>query len=274
MPVRVFLNKKGVLTEMENVMSSSSSIKSITGLWQCVSLADVDRDGDLDILAGNLGLNSLLKNRDTTALRLIIGVTSDDGKKEPLLARMEKDNRYYPVPGWLALSKEMPERFPKAYPTASKYEGVYLEELINDLELEWDDELMVNQLASLYFENKNGKEFTVRMLPDEIQYSSVYAINISDVNGDEYPDLITGGNALNMSPDQGANMASVGLVAVGDQKGFFKTMASSRSGLMVTGEVRNIKAIRVRGEPAWLFARNNDSLKLFQPLKQMNYVKK
>ena len=274
MPVRVFLNKEGVLTEMKNMISSSSPIKNIAGLWQCVSLADIDRDGDLDIIAGNFGLNSVLKIKDTTAIRLMVGVTSDDGKKEPLMARMENDKHYYPVPGWLTLSKEMPKRFLKAYPTAAKYDGVDLEEFIHALKLKWDGELNVNQLASLCFENKNGQEFIVRMLPDEFQYSSVYAIDIGDVNGDEYPDLIAGGNTINVSPDQGAYMASLGLIAVGDQKGVFRAMTPRQSGLAITGEVRNIKTIRVKGRPAWLFARNNDSLKLFHLPKHIAHVQK
>ncbi|HEY9490168.1 MAG TPA: VCBS repeat-containing protein, partial [Chryseosolibacter sp.] len=274
MPVRVFLNDKGLLTEMKNMLSSSSPIRNIAGLWQCVNLTDFDRDGDLDIVAGNLGLNSALKINDSTRIRLMVGVSRDDGKKESLMARMEKDGRYYPVPGWLTLGNVFPERFSNEYPIAAKYDGVDLEDLVHALELEWDAELNVNQLASLLFENKNGKEFIVRMLPDEIQYSSIYAIEFGDINGDEYPDLIAGGNTLNVSPDQGAYMASIGLIAIGDQKGFFETKSPRQSGLWVAGEVRNIKTIRVNGRPAWLIARNNDALKLFQSVKQVAYVQK
>ena len=274
MPIRVFLNDKGLLTEMKNMLSSSSPIRNIAGLWQCVNLTDFDRDGDLDIVAGNLGLNSALKINDSTRIRLMVGVSRDDGKKESLMARMEKDGRYYPVPGWLTLGNVFPERFSNEYPIAAKYDGVDLEDLVHALELEWDAELNVNQLASLLFENKNGKEFIVRMLPDEIQYSSIYAIEFGDINGDEYPDLIAGGNTLNVSPDQGAYMASIGLIAIGDQKGFFETKSPRQSGLWVAGEVRNIKTIRVNGRPAWLIARNNDALKLFQSVKQVAYVQK
>lgn len=135
MSVRIFINDKGKLTEIENVLSSSSRIKNIAGLWQCVNIADVDRDGDLDIVAGNLGLNSILKSRDTTALRLLVGVASDDGKKEPILARVENDGRYYPVASWLTLSKEMPQRFVKAYPDAAKYDNVDIDKLTDALKL-------------------------------------------------------------------------------------------------------------------------------------------
>ena len=264
MPVRVFLNHQGMLREMPEMIGDTSPITNINGLWQCVSLADIDNDGDLDIVAGNLGLNSSLRTNDTTALRLMTGVTSDNGKKGPLMIRMGSDGHYYPVPGWLTLRKAMPERFLKSYPTANTYDGVDWEELASELKLQWDATLTVDQLASLVFENINGKEFIARELPDEMQYSSIYAIDIRDVNGDHSADLVTAGNTLNVSPDQGAYMGSMGCVATGDHNGFFKPMPSQQSGLMISGEVRNIRTIRIMNRLAWLFARNNDSLKVFQ----------
>jgi len=273
MPVRVFLNEKGTLTEKKDVVSNLSTIKNMIGLWQCISLVDVDKDGDLDMIAGNLGLNSSLNGNDKTELRLYTGVLNDDGKKVPLLTRMEKDGRYYPVSGWLELSKQMPERFLKAYPTAAKYTGVDMDELISTLKLKWDAVVEVNQLASLYFENKDGKEFIVRQLPDEMQYTKTYTINTDDLNGDGYADLFLGGNDWNVSPNQGAYAAGIGQVAVGDQKGFFRTVPLRESGVNLRSEIRSIKAIQVKGKQALLVACNNDSLKLFE-LRKQPYVAK
>jgi hypothetical protein len=52
---------------------------------------------------------------------------------------------------------------------------------------------------------------------------------------------------------------------LGDGKGQFKYINASDSGLMVSGEVRDIqKIVSVQGEEHLIFSRNNDSPKIFK----------
>ena len=54
MPVRIFRNNGDRMTEVTDGATSGS----LPGFWRSLVLADIDRDGRPDIIAGNLGLNN------------------------------------------------------------------------------------------------------------------------------------------------------------------------------------------------------------------------
>ena len=57
MNVSIFRKNKGTFTDV----TSKAGLDETSGWWNCVSVADVNGDGDMDLIAGNLGLNSILK---------------------------------------------------------------------------------------------------------------------------------------------------------------------------------------------------------------------
>ena len=57
MPITILKNKQGKLLErIEN-----QGLKSQVGFWNSISSGDFDNDGDMDYIAGNLGINTMNK---------------------------------------------------------------------------------------------------------------------------------------------------------------------------------------------------------------------
>jgi hypothetical protein len=77
--VDVFIKDKGGFTR--------KSLTKNTGWWNFVLPVDVDNDGDMDLIAGNLGLNSRLKLRSKSRSDCTIAISME----------MEKKNRCSPI---------------------------------------------------------------------------------------------------------------------------------------------------------------------------------
>ena len=53
MPLRFFKNNHGHLEEV----TASTGLTQMNGMWRSLIATDIDNDGDIDLVAGNLGLN-------------------------------------------------------------------------------------------------------------------------------------------------------------------------------------------------------------------------
>jgi len=101
-------------------------------------------------------------------------------------------------------------------------------------------------------------------LPNWAQFSS-----INDVSEIKYNDaetsFIVAGNLYGSEAETPRNDASIGLVLLSDTKGEIKVVPPAESSLMIKGEVKVIRKIKLAsGKDAFLFALNNDSLKLIE----------
>ena len=56
MKICIFRNDAGHFTNV----TETAGLDETSGWWNCLRIADIDGDGHPDIIAGNLGLNSLL----------------------------------------------------------------------------------------------------------------------------------------------------------------------------------------------------------------------
>ena len=121
-----------------------------------------------------------------------------------------------------------------------------------------------NTFASYWIENKGKGEFAMHKLPNWAQFSSINDIAEIKYN-DNNTALIVAGNLYGSEVETPRNDASIGLVLLSDNKGEIKVVPPEESSLMIKGEVKVIRKIKLAsGNDALLFAIYNDSLKLLE----------
>lgn len=230
---------------------SKKSIPGSYGLWHAVELVDVDRDGQLDIVAGNMGKNTRLRRGPDSKLKMYVVDLAQSGRSVQLLAYQRAGN-WYPLATRDELGEVAPTLIKKRFPRYADFAGKPLEELFTQKELSTGPVHQIEEFASVIYFN-DSSQFQRYELPIEAQLSCVYAIEEEDINADGYPDLLIGGNLFGTSTHQARYDAGSGLVLINRGNRTFEPQ-----NLFVEGEIREIKMVLIAGNQFFAIARNND----------------
>ncbi|HEX9510579.1 MAG TPA: VCBS repeat-containing protein [Puia sp.] len=251
MPIKVFINDKGKLTDKTNMYFGSST----NGWWNRIYAADFDNDGDLDFIVGNRGLNSQVKVSKEQPCTMLYNDFDGNGSIDGIMCYYIKGISYP------ALSRdEMMEQMPslrKKFNDYASYSTATINDLLSATEISNAKKLEADNLATCYIENKGNGKFEIRELPVQAQFSPIYAINSLDVNKDGYQDLILGGNFEKTRVSIGKFDANHGTLFLGDGKGNFKYVPQTESGFSVKGDVRDIQVVKTKGKTKVLFSIND-----------------
>ncbi len=256
MPITVLKNNGKKLVKVE-----SSSLQNSEGWWNSITVADLNHDQKPDLLLGNLGWNSRFRPTVTKPVCLYVSDFDNNGSVDPIYTyRLE--NKDYPFPLRQDIVKQMPQ-LKKQFLYFKDYAGKSIDEIFSVDQLKKAKMLQFHNSSSTVMLNHGNFEFDAKSLPWQAQISPVFDMVTYDVNNDSNPDIILGGNFFGTKPEVGRYDALKGLVLLGDGKGNFSPMPALESGLNVEGETRKIAVLRTKHGKKILFARNNDSLKLF-----------
>ncbi|MEM9888646.1 MAG: VCBS repeat-containing protein, partial [Bacteroidota bacterium] len=256
MPIKIFDNENGQFKDSSNQQFDKSN-----GWWQSITAADVDADGDVDYVLGNIGKNNKYQPTADKSLHIYYHDFDDNGTGDIVLSKKDQ-GALVPVRGRECSSQQMPfiedkfENF-NSFATASLSEIYDAEKLENALHYE------AHEFASLLLENKGGGEFEQHYLPTEAQFSPLMRALISDINQDGYLDIIGAGNFFATETETIRYDAGSGFVLLGDGKHNFKALAYEQSGLMLKDDVRDMQWIQLSGgRKGLLVASNRGKLKL------------
>ncbi len=234
MPLKVFINTNGRFTEMKDAFGG----RKTEGWWNCLEAGDFNKDGKIDFVAGNHGLNSVFRATAEKPVEMYVNDFDVNGTVEQVICTYDGEKSYP-----LALKHDLVNQIPALAAKYPKYE-MYKDQGITDIfsaeQLKNSLHLSAYMMETCLFENDGSGHFTVKPLPDEVQFSPVYAILAGDFNNDGNQDILLGGNLYNAKPETGRYDAGYGLFLAGDGKGGFKNVPSRESGFRIKGEVRDI----------------------------------
>lgn len=258
MRVSVFRNDNGYFKEV----SSEAGLSATTGWWNCIRAFDIDQDGDMDLIAGNLGLNSILKASVTEPVRLYLNDFDNNGTADPIICTYQ--NRIsYPVASLDEMAKQITGLSGK-YPSYSEFAAKTIYDIFGKRMI---DQSVIKEAtlfeSSLFINNGRGN-FERVILPVEAQFSPLKDIVVGDFNGDGKNDLIIAGNDFQVLPSIGRYDASFGWFLEGNTAGGLSAKMPVSSGLRIDGDARHLRVIKISNKKYLLSAVNNGSLQVFE----------
>ena len=278
MPIRVFRVEQGKQRADQGKQSADQwTLKEVTnsmglgndyGMWRSLAVADVDGDGDLDIIAGNLGANNPYHVSAETPLRLFGKDFAGNGRTIPLLCYYLPDDtgkKTLQLGMNLAqLTRQMPS-FKKRFEKNAGFARADFAELFPDAMLKDAIKLNCNELHTCWFENLGNGKYRKHILPAEAQFAPVNAILAHDLDGDGKLDLLLAGNEYQAEVMTGRYDASYGLFLKGNGAGNFLPVTHINDGVFIKGDVKDMKLIKNgHGDQLILVGINDERMRIIK----------
>ncbi len=247
-PITIFLNNGKHLIKQEN-----NGLEKTNGWWNCIKMADLDNDGDQDVLAGNWGLNTKFKASVERPITLYINDFDGNGSIETVVTYFHGDKETA-FSSKDELAKQMPF-LNKKFLFYKDFAKASLEELFGKEKLHQAIKKKVYLLKTSYFENDGKGHFSPRELPLMVQSSTVNDIFVERIDKKRINEVLMVGNNFEISTQLGRLDASHGLLLQSDEQGHL----SWKQNLDISGAARKIGKINGNGGEEFIITLNNDS---------------
>jgi enediyne biosynthesis protein E4 len=245
--IEAFLSRNGSFVKKE--------LTDKKGWWNFIMPVDLNHDGKIDLVAGNLGLNSRLKASEKEPVRLYVADFDQNGKKDQILSYF-LDGKELPFANKEELEKQLPG-LKKKFLYAEDFAKATFTDIFPREDLDKAQVFTANYFANAVLMNRGNMNFETIALPWQAQLSSYRDAVPVDANGDSLQDVLLVGNYYENNIQMGRNDADYGTLLISHGKDSLST--ESLNGQQIKGQVRHIKKIKIAGKEALILARNNDS---------------
>ncbi len=233
-----------------------TNLNNLFGWWKTVAAADVDGDGDMDLILGNIGDNFYLHPTENNPVKLFMNDFDGSGSIKKIMTRTV-DGKDKPV----FMKRDLTDQIPSLKKQNLKhadYATKSIEDLFGNDVVKNSTVKQFNFSSSIVAINEGNGKFTIKPLPMQVQLSSVNAILPMAVNNDGKIDLILGGNRFDFLPQFSRIDASYSHVLINKGNGNFEWLNNSETGISLRGQIRDIKTIATKKSKQILILQNNE----------------
>jgi len=256
MAPRVFSFTAGKIEEVK------TNLDELNGWWQSIASADLDGDGDQDLILGNIGENFNLRPNAESPVKIWINDFDQNGAFEKIITRTvgKKD-----VPVFLKRDlTDQVSSLKKQNLRYADFANKSIQELFAEAVIKNSDVKKFDYPGSCIAFNEGNGNFSIKKLPADVQFSSVNAILCTDINQDGKADLVLGGNQFGFQPQFGRLDASMGHVLINNGNKNFESIPSAQSGLALRGEIKDIVEVPGKKTRYILILQNNETPSLYK----------
>ena len=253
MAIEIYINNNGAFTNQSKAYGTDNNI----GWWNTITATDIDKDGNIDVLAGNLGTNS--KHKATSEQPFVIMAKDfDSNGTNDIALGYYNDNQLYPVRGLQCSSEQVPSIKANVSSYAEfgslTFDQVYSNFNTNNAEIH-----KATYFDSALLLNKNN-QFTFTALPNTTQVAPTNGILVLDIDNNGTEEIISVGNQYPVEVETGRYDAHTGTVMTND----LKTISLQNSGFFNDKDARDIDQITIKGVKHIMVSNNRDSIEFFK----------
>ena len=263
MPITCYKNNEGkTFTPL-----AKESLGHTSGWWNSLTGGDFDNDGDTDYIAGNLGLNTRYRGNRKEPLCIYANDYDKNGSVDPVMTYYLQGTKHivHARDELISQISAMRLRFRKY----EEYADATFDQSFLPAELESAYVVCSEWFETSYVENLGDGKFSIKALPIESQFSTVFGVVARDYNHDDNLDIVMVGNLYASDVNTGRYDASVGLYLRGDGKGNFQPSKAKECGLFTDDDAKGMADLTVGTERMLLLVGNNDgAAKAFEVAQQ------
>ena len=263
MPISIFKNENDHFVPQ----TKEADLENSTGWWSSIAQADFDKDGDMDYIVGNLGLNYKSQATEKEPFEVYAKDFDNNGSLDIVLSYYN-DGVLYPVRGRSCSSGQNPE-VAKKFPNYNLFAVADVTSVYGKEDLKDALHYQAKVFTSSYVENLGNGKFKVSALPNLAQLSSINKTLIEDYDGDGNLDCVIAGNLYESEIETTRNDSSIGLFLKGDGHGNFTAKSRIESGFFAPGNVKDMVTVTQKDDSKLIItASNREALNTIKVLKK------